>query len=206
MDDEKTLIIKLNIGNLQYLIYKKNKKLHSRRMVKKYLVYIKIYTILKALYPENWEFHNEPKLFIQKYLDDETFFKNTIIGIFHNTNLPDNVKQELPINKNTSKGIKTLNYLIKNKTRITSSDNNFLDFQDYIRFYQALSEDEEELRLDIYKFTRDIDNKLHSIKDIEKIPNLTNFQPQNTHNNIKSNLKKDNSLSNKQDKHVQFSS
>jgi lipopolysaccharide export LptBFGC system permease protein LptF len=207
--DENKLNIMLDIGNLQYLIFKKNKKLHSRIKVKKYLLHIKIYVLLRVLNQENtkWQFHNEPNIFIKKYLDDESFFKNNIIGIFHNNNLPESIKKELPINKNTIKGIKTLNYLIKNKIRITSSDNNYLDFHDFIRFYQALTEDEEELKLDIYNLTQNICDKLNSINELSIIPNLTHFiinQPHNTHNNIKSNLKKDNSPSNKEDKHVHF--
>ncbi len=205
MDENEKTNIKMDIGNLYYLIYKKNKKINSRLIVKKFLIYIKIYTILKIIYRDNseWEFHENPKLFINSYIDDEKFFKQNIMAIFYKTNLPDSVKMELPIDKTTVKGLKTYNYLVKNKKRITSSENNYLECQDYIRLFQALSEDIEELKIDIYNLRKEIDDKVKFLNDHDNIPNLKKISSNEFFKNIKPNLKK-NIGNSKELKHVHF--
>jgi hypothetical protein len=177
------------IGTLQYQIFLKNKKIYNRIKIRKHLIYIKIYTIFKVINGENWEYFDKHKLFLDKYLNDTKFFKNSITLIF-SSNLPKNVKEEFPFDVKTHFGQKVYNYLVKNKTRITSSLNNYFSLEDYIRMFEALIEDEEQLKLDIIDLSSKIYNNFIEKKNI--IPNLTEYTTQlidnkkNIHSVIKS--------------------
>jgi hypothetical protein len=160
------------IGTLQYQIFLKNKKINNRIKIRKHLLYIKIYTIFKVIKGETWEYFDKHKIFLDKYINDIKFFKNSIIFIF-NSNLPKHVKEEFPFDVKSEFGKKVYNYLVKNKTRITSSTNNYLSFEDYIRMYEALIEDEEQFKMDIIELSQKIHNNLTDKKTI--IPNLTEY-------------------------------
>jgi hypothetical protein len=183
--EETKLETMYEIGNYNHLIYIYTKKIDNRKKIKKYLLQYKIYHLLKIINKDNpeWEFQNDFDYFYRKYKDDSLFFKNNIIYIFFHDDIAESQKQKLPIMKDSKHSLKTFKYLLKNKSRITASTNTCLNYQDYINFYEALIEDEEQLLVDIYKLHRKIHDLFNNHKKEVEIKNISIIRPS------KSNLK-----------------
>lgn len=164
--------ILIEIGDLNHKIYLKNKKIDTRNKILKYILTIKIYNLLKTINGNKWEYYDKYNLFISTYLDDLNFYKKHMEYIFK-LNISKEIKETLPIDLSNKIALKVIKYLTKNQSRITSSETNLLSCQDYIRLYEALQEDQEQFKIDIYTLLTKINSKLYiSTLNIPKRNNI----------------------------------
>lgn len=152
--------IGIEIGDLNHKIYLKNKKIDTRKKILKYILTIKIYNLLKTINGNRWEYYDKYNLFISTYLNDFNFYKKHMEYIFK-LNISKEIKETLPIDLSNKIALKVIKYLTKNQSRITASETNLLSCQDYIRLYEALQEDQENFKIDIYTLLTKINSKLY---------------------------------------------
>lgn len=180
------------IGNIYFNIFVLNKKLYSRKKIKETIINIKIIPYLK--YIDNnllKEYQTNNKLFIETYSNNFFFYKNCMKKIFQCNDICNDEKMELSINSchcQIKKKIaeKTMNYLNKYRNRITSSTNSFLTLMDYIRFYEALMEDEHELKYEIHEQHVLLNSyKEHTLNDVPIFDNTNHIMLTKNSNNLK---------------------
>lgn len=139
----------IEVGNLNHQIYLKNKKIDTRKKILKYILTIKIYNLLRTINGTKWDYYDKYNLFITTYLNDFKFYKKHMEYIFK-LNISYEIKVTLPIDLSNKIALKVIKYLTKNQSRITKSETNLLSCDDYIRLYEALKEDQEQFKIDIY--------------------------------------------------------